>query len=106
MAATTYVLERLVDARNDGAGVILISSDLDQVLALADRIVVLYKGELVASLDASEATREMVGLHMAGLGRDGSVAIGWLEGHQPAPTTLVGAERRGAVRGWVWPQLR
>lgn len=67
IAATQYVMEQLEEARGQGTGVILISSDLDQILALADRIIVIYKGALVADLPAAEATRERLGLHMAGL---------------------------------------
>lgn len=67
IAATHYVMDQLNEAKAMGAGVILISSDLDQILALADRVLVLYKGRIVAELAAADATRELLGLYMAGL---------------------------------------
>jgi general nucleoside transport system ATP-binding protein len=46
--------------------VLLISEDLDEILALADRIAVMYEGEIVAELEAGEATVDEIGLLMAG----------------------------------------
>lgn len=68
IAATRYVLDRLAAARASGTGILLFSSDLDQVLSLADRILVLFKGRVVAMLEARTATREELGRHMAGVG--------------------------------------
>jgi len=44
----------------------LVSTELDEVLELSDRVMVMYEGEIVGILDASEATREKVGVMMAG----------------------------------------
>jgi general nucleoside transport system ATP-binding protein len=61
-----YVHSRLVSARDAGAAVLLISAELDEVLALADRIVVMYRGRFVGTYRAGELTREQIGLLMAG----------------------------------------
>jgi simple sugar transport system ATP-binding protein len=62
-----YVHGRLVSARDAGAAVLLISAELDEVLALADRIVVMYRGRLVGPYPALSLTREEIGLLMAGI---------------------------------------
>ena len=59
----------LREAAANGVAVLLISEDLDEIRALADRIVVMYEGELVGELDAASATIEEIGLLMAGGGR-------------------------------------
>jgi simple sugar transport system ATP-binding protein len=56
----------LRQAAADGVGVLLLSEDLDEILALADRIVVMYEGEVVGERDAATATVEELGLLMAG----------------------------------------
>lgn len=61
-----YIHRRIVEMRDKGAAVLLISAELDEILALADRIAVMYRGQIVATLDAKEATREQLGLLMAG----------------------------------------
>ena len=66
VAATQQVQEWLVDARDKGASVLLISEDLDEVMQLSDRIAVIYEGEIVGSMPAGGANREQIGLMMAG----------------------------------------
>jgi simple sugar transport system ATP-binding protein len=61
-----YIHGRIVAKRNEGAGVLLVSSELDEILALADRIAVMYQGKCVSVVDAKDATRERIGLLMAG----------------------------------------
>ena len=56
----------LRQAAHDGVGVLLISEDLDEILALSDRIVVMYEGELTGEFDPDMATVEEIGLAMAG----------------------------------------
>jgi ABC-type uncharacterized transport system ATPase subunit len=56
----------LRQAATDGVAIVLISEDLDEILALADRIVVMYEGRLTGSFDAHTATVEDIGLAMAG----------------------------------------
>jgi len=61
-----FVHERLLAERNAGRAVLLISTELDEVTALADRIAVIYKGEILGVVDSSVA-REKLGLMMAGI---------------------------------------
>jgi simple sugar transport system ATP-binding protein len=69
VAATEEVHARLLGLRERGAGVLLVSEDLDEVLALADRVAVLYEGRLMGVVPAAEVRLEDVGLMMAGLDR-------------------------------------
>jgi ABC-type uncharacterized transport system ATPase subunit len=69
VAATEYVRGKLVEQRQKGAAILLISEDLDEILELSDRIAVIYEGEIRQILDAGEATLEALGLLMAGLRR-------------------------------------
>src|SRR6267378_393453 len=66
IAATEYVHERLLEQRGQGAAILLISSELDEIRALSDRIAVMFEGRIVATLDAASATEERLGLLMAG----------------------------------------
>jgi simple sugar transport system ATP-binding protein len=66
IGSTEYVWERLLEQRARGSGVLLISSELDEIRALSDRIAVMFEGRLVATLPAAEATEERLGLLMAG----------------------------------------
>lgn len=65
--ATRYVLDQLVTARSKGAAVLLVSSDLDHVLSLSDRIIVLFKGRVAGVLHRASTTRETLGQLMAGV---------------------------------------
>jgi simple sugar transport system ATP-binding protein len=66
VAAIETVHTHLRTAASGGVGVLLISEDLDEILALADRIAVMYEGQIVAELEAGEATVDEIGLLMAG----------------------------------------
>jgi simple sugar transport system ATP-binding protein len=57
----------LRDAAADGVAVLLVSEDLDELLTLADRIVVMYEGAIVGEVDARAASVEEIGLLMAGV---------------------------------------
>jgi len=61
-----FVHQTLIDARDRGVAVLLVSVELDEILALADRILVLFRGRIVGELDAATATEEDVGILMAG----------------------------------------
>jgi len=61
-----YIHRRLVEKRDEGAGVLLISTELDEVVALGDRIAVMYQGRIVGILSPAEATFERLGLLMGG----------------------------------------
>ena len=67
IGAVAYVQQQLVAARDAGAAVLLISDDLDEVLALGDRIAVMHGGTLTQARAASQWTRETIGLAMAGV---------------------------------------
>jgi simple sugar transport system ATP-binding protein len=66
VGAIETVRERLVAAAEEGVGVLLISEDLDEILSLADRILVMYEGRVVDEVPADEADRERIGLTMGG----------------------------------------
>ena len=57
--------------RDEGKGVLLVSLELDEVMALSDRILVMYEGEIVGQLDPETTTVEELGLYMAGAKREG-----------------------------------
>jgi simple sugar transport system ATP-binding protein len=65
--ATAFVRTKLLDARAEGAAVLLISEDLDEILSLSDWVVPIYEGRFVAVLPREEADAETVGAMMAGL---------------------------------------
>jgi simple sugar transport system ATP-binding protein len=67
VGATEYVRSQLLVQRDAGAGILLISEDLEELLALSDRLVVMYEGELVGEFDAATADVEEIGALMAGL---------------------------------------
>ncbi len=66
VGAAEFVHTQLLARRAAGAGVLLISEDLEELLALADRIVVVYEGRILGELPVAEATPERLGLLMAG----------------------------------------
>jgi simple sugar transport system ATP-binding protein len=66
VAATQQVQDWLLEARERGSAILLISEDLDEVMQLSDRIAVLYEGQIVGTLDRGSADRETIGLMMAG----------------------------------------
>jgi simple sugar transport system ATP-binding protein len=61
-----YIHQTLIDMRDAGVGVLLVSSELDEIMSVSDRIAVMYRGEIVDVLDARDANREHIGLLMAG----------------------------------------
>ena len=65
-----YIHQEIVHRRDNGVGVVLISAELDEILSLSDRIAVMFRGEIVAIMDAKDATREKLGLWMAGSNPD------------------------------------
>jgi ABC-type uncharacterized transport system ATPase subunit len=69
-----YIHQRLVEKRDEGTAVLLVSPELDEVMGLSDRIAVIYEGSIVDILPADQATREEVGLLMAGA-RDSSARL-------------------------------
>ncbi len=66
VGATETVRGLLLQQREDGAGILLISEDLDELLGLSDRVAVFFAGEVMGIVSPDEATREQIGLMMAG----------------------------------------
>jgi simple sugar transport system ATP-binding protein len=67
IGAIEFIHENIVAARDQGMGVLLVSADLNEVLSLADRILVMYEGRIMGELTPKEATEEKLGLLMAGI---------------------------------------
>lgn len=67
IGATEYIHQRLLDQRAAGTATLLISEDLDEILALADRILVLYEGRIMGIVARNETNAEELGLMMAGV---------------------------------------
>jgi simple sugar transport system ATP-binding protein len=61
-----YIHERIVEERDSGTAVLIVSTELDEVMALADRLLVMYRGRIVAILDPRTTSAMDVGLYMAG----------------------------------------
>ncbi|MFH1906630.1 MAG: ABC transporter ATP-binding protein [Chloroflexota bacterium] len=61
-----YIHKEIVLMRDRGVAVLLVSAELDEIVALSDRIAVMYRGQIVATVDAAKVTREQLGLWMAG----------------------------------------
>ncbi|SHK79527.1 ABC transporter ATP-binding protein [Hespellia stercorisuis] len=66
IGATKYIQRRILAEREKGTGVVLVSTELDEIMELSDKIVVLNNGEVMGILDQKEATVEKLGLMMAG----------------------------------------
>lgn len=67
VGAIETVRERLVEAAENGVGILLISEDLDEIMSLADRILVIYEGRIVDDVPAESADRQRIGLTMGGV---------------------------------------
>ncbi|MEP6896310.1 MAG: ATP-binding cassette domain-containing protein, partial [Chloroflexota bacterium] len=62
-----YIHNRIIEKRDEGTAVLVVSSELDEILALSDRIAVMYRGQIIEIVDARKATKEYLGLLMAGI---------------------------------------
>jgi simple sugar transport system ATP-binding protein len=71
-----YIHGRIIEKRDEGTAVLLVSPELDEIMSLSDRIAVMYEGEIVDVLPAEQATREQIGLLMAGVTEDEKEAPG------------------------------
>ena len=67
IGATEYVHSLLLEQREQGNAILLISEDLDEIMALSDRIAVIFEGQIMGVVDGEEATPEQLGLLMAGV---------------------------------------
>ena len=71
VGASEHIHAQLVAERDEGKAILLVSLELDEVLGLSDRILVIYEGELVGELDPKHTTPEELGLYMSGAKRQG-----------------------------------
>ena len=67
IGTTKYIQSRLVEERDRGAAILLLSTELDEIMELSDTILVLHEGKIMAQIPQQEATRENLGLLMAGV---------------------------------------
>jgi ABC-type uncharacterized transport system ATPase subunit len=65
-----YIHQQILNMRDKGVAVLLVSTELDEVLQLSDRIAVMYRGKVIAVVDAKEANKSFIGLMMAGVPLD------------------------------------
>ncbi len=79
VGATRYIHERLVVQRDNGTAVLIISEDLDEIMTICDRVLVMYEGTIIGMADPRFNTREEIGMLMAGV-RSG--------GPPPSPSTV------------------
>jgi len=62
-----YIHKEIIIMRDRGVAVLLISAELDEIMSLSDRIAVMYRGQIVSTVDRKDASREQLGLWMAGV---------------------------------------
>ncbi len=74
VGAIEFIHKQIVQDRDNGAGILLVSLELDEVMNLSDRILVMYEGEIVGELNPKEITVQELGLYMSGAKRDESVS--------------------------------
>ena len=67
IGATEYIHQRLLEQRDAGTAILLISEDLDEIRTLSDRIAVMYEGRIIGVVERDRATVEQIGLMMAGI---------------------------------------
>jgi len=65
-----YIHKRIIQKRDEGTAVLLVSSELDEVMSLSDRIAVMFAGQIIGIVDADKVTREEIGLMMAGVRKE------------------------------------
>ena len=76
MQGVKAIQELLIEARNEGLGVLMISEDLDELLAISDRIIVMHGGRIAAEYEGANANRAAIGLAMAGETQSGEIMAG------------------------------
>lgn len=70
VGAIEFIYKQLIKTRDAGNGILLVSMELDEVMEISDRIIVMYEGEIVGELYPNETTIEELGLYMSGAKRD------------------------------------
>jgi simple sugar transport system ATP-binding protein len=66
IGATEFIHRKLIELRDAGAAVLLVSAELDEVLSLSDRLIVIYEGRIVGEVDPKSVSEEQIGLMMTG----------------------------------------
>jgi len=74
LGAIEFIYNRIAEVTARGCAVLLISADLDEIVRLSDRVLVMYRGRVVAEERAESTTREQLGMHMVGAGEGGGAA--------------------------------
>lgn len=72
VGAVEYIHKYLLNLRDAGKAILLISLEMDEILNVSDRILVMFNGEIMCNLDAKDATPKELGLYMAGLKKEGN----------------------------------
>ncbi len=83
-----YIHKRIVEKRDAGAAVLLVSNELDEIMSLSDRIAVMFKGKIIDTVNADETTKEALGLLMAGVIGESA----------PAPTQAKSQEQKAETQ--------
>jgi simple sugar transport system ATP-binding protein len=71
-----YIHQQIVKERDSGTAVLIVSTELDEVMALSDRLLVMYRGKIVADIDPKKMSHMDVGLYMAGSQPENAVGVG------------------------------
>lgn len=67
IGAIEFIHKEIVEARDNGCAVLLVSTELDEIMALSDTIGVIYEGQMIGEMDRNDATIEKIGMFMAGV---------------------------------------
>ena len=67
IGAIEFIHKQLIKMRDEGKAILMVSVEIEEVMSLADRIAVMFDGEIVGQLDAADATETKLGLMMAGI---------------------------------------
>jgi simple sugar transport system ATP-binding protein len=70
VGATHYIHERLIAQRDSGTACLIVSEDLDEIMTICDRVLVMYEGQIIGSADPRVNSREDIGMMMAGIGSE------------------------------------
>jgi len=70
-----FIHKQIVKMRDEGMAVMLVSTELDEIFSLSDRIAVMYAGKVIDTVSIHEATRESIGLLMAGIKQDSAEGV-------------------------------
>jgi len=95
VGAIEYIHKQLVNERTAGAAVLLVSLELDEVMNVSDRILVMYEGQIVANVKPDEITLQELGLYMAGSKKDGADGHKGEKGGAPGNEVHAASEERG-----------